>query len=119
MYIHPRINYQYCVYLAPDFKTKRTMKYLLIEEKAWQELLSKGSRAIYKTRLLERHFNLTDNGEWLDNTDVCLRLNISKRTLQYYRDNGTIPYSVIGKKCYYKAKDIKALLDGSLTNRKQ
>lgn len=39
------------------------MKYLLIEEKAWHELLAKGSRAIDKIRLLERHFNLTDNGE--------------------------------------------------------
>ncbi|WP_410518224.1 helix-turn-helix domain-containing protein [Alistipes finegoldii] len=95
------------------------MKYLLIEEKAWQELLAKGSRAIDKIRLLERHFNLTDNGEWLDNTDVCLRLNISKRTLQYYRDSGIIPYSFIGKKCYYKAADVKALLDGGQTNKKR
>lgn len=95
------------------------MKYLLIEEKAWQELQAKGRWAIDKIRLLERHFNLADNGEWLDNTDVCPRLNISKRTLQYYRDTGTIPYSVIGKKCYYKAEDVKALLDGGLTAKKR
>lgn len=95
------------------------MKYLLMEEKAWQELQAKGKRAGEKIRLLEQHFNLADSGEWLDNTDVCLRLNISKRTLQYYRDSGTIPYSVIGKKCYYKAEDVKTLLDGGLTNKKR
>lgn len=95
------------------------MKYLLIEEKAWQELQAKGRRAIDKIRLLERHFNLVEGGDWLDNTDVCLRLNISKRTLQYYRDNRTIPYSVIGKKCYYKAEDVAALLKGGLTIKRR
>lgn len=30
--------------------------------------------------------------KWLDNEDVCRLLGISKRTLQTYRDNGTLPY---------------------------
>jgi len=37
--------------------------------------------------------------KWLDNQDVCMMLNISKRTLQTYRDNGTLPYSQINHKC--------------------
>ena len=32
---------------------------------------------------------------WLDNQDVCQLLNISKRTLQTYRNNGILPYSQI------------------------
>lgn len=50
------------------------------------------------------------NSKWLDNEDVCLLLNISKRTLQYYRDCDKLPFSIIGKKCYYKAHDIEKLL---------
>lgn len=47
--------------------------------------------------------------KWLDNQDVCLILNISKRTLQTYRDNGTVPYSQINHKIYYKPNDIELL----------
>ena len=45
--------------------------------------------------------------KWLDNQDVCLILNISKRTLQAYRDNGTLPYSQVNHKIYYKPTDIE------------
>ena len=40
--------------------------------------------------------------DWLHNGDVCKLLNISKRTLQHYRDTGVLPFSQIGHKCYYK-----------------
>jgi DNA-binding transcriptional MerR regulator len=53
-----------------------------------------------------------DNGlkKWLDNQDVCLILNISKRTLQTYRDNGTLPYSQVNHKIYYKPNDIEKVM---------
>ena len=47
---------------------------------------------------------------WLDNADVCRMLNISKRTLQTYRDNGTIPYTQINHKMFYKPKDVDQVL---------
>ena len=36
-----------------------------------------------------------------------MMLNISKRTLQTYRDNGTLPYSQINHKVYYKPEDVE------------
>lgn len=46
------------------------------------------------------------NGERLyDNQDICLLLNISKRTLQRYRDNG-LKYHTILHKTYYMEKDV-------------
>ncbi len=48
--------------------------------------------------------------EWLDNQDVCQILSISKRTLQTYRDNGTLPYTRIGDKMYYKADEIQRIM---------
>ena len=36
--------------------------------------------------------------EWMDNQDVCRMLNISPRTLQTLRDNGTLAYSQINHK---------------------
>jgi hypothetical protein len=51
--------------------------------------------------------------KWLTNNDICRLLQISLRTLQSYRDNGTLPYSKIGRKCYYKASDIESLISQS------
>ena len=48
--------------------------------------------------------------DWLHNGDVCRLLNISKRTLQHYRDTGVLPFTQIGHKCYYKREDVEALL---------
>ncbi|MEI2986818.1 MULTISPECIES: helix-turn-helix domain-containing protein [Rikenellaceae] len=42
---------------------------------------------------------------------------MSKRTLQYYRERGKIPYTNIGKKCYYKTEDIRALLEKGSTGK--
>lgn len=49
--------------------------------------------------------------KWLDNQDVCQILNISKRTLQSYRDNGTLPYTQINRKMYYKPQDVEQVIN--------
>lgn len=46
----------------------------------------------------------------MDSQDVCLKLNISPRTLQTLRDNGKLPYSQIQHKIFYKPDDVEALL---------
>jgi len=48
---------------------------------------------------------------WLDNQDVCQILNISKRTLQTYRDNGTLAYTQINHKMYYKPEDVEKAIN--------
>ena len=37
-----------------------------------------------------------------DNQDLCMLLQISKRTLQRYRSIGALPYKTLGKKTYYR-----------------
>lgn len=56
--------------------------------------------------------------KWLDNQDVCQILNVSKRTLQNYRDNGTLPFTMIDRKAYYKPVDVELILQHSLKNNK-
>jgi hypothetical protein len=48
--------------------------------------------------------------QWLDNQDVCQILNVSPRTLQTYRDNGTIPHARIAHKMYYRSEDVERLI---------
>lgn len=47
---------------------------------------------------------------WMDTQDVCIMLNVSKRTVQSLRASGKLPHSKIGKKCFYKTEDVKKLL---------
>lgn len=54
--------------------------------------------------------NKFERGDWLDNQDVCQILNISPRTLQTLRDNGTLAFSQINHKVYYKPEDVKKIL---------
>ena len=48
--------------------------------------------------------------DWLDNQDVCQMLNISPRTLQTLRQNGTLAYSQIEHKVYYKPEDVERII---------
>ena len=44
--------------------------------------------------------------KWLDTQDVCQTLNICPRTVQTLRDNGTLAYTQISHKTYYKPEDV-------------
>lgn len=55
---------------------------------------------------------------WIDGQDVMHTMHISKRTLQTLRDNGTLPYSRINGKFYYKVADIENLLESNYSQSK-
>jgi DNA-binding transcriptional MerR regulator len=42
----------------------------------------------------------------LDNQDLCLMLNVSKRTLQRYRVSGLLPCKRFDQKTYYLESDV-------------
>lgn len=90
------------------------MSYLLIEESVWSELATSIRRLREKIEQPDNHSLFADDDGLIDNEVVCRYLNISKRTLQYYRERGILPYSFIGNKCYYKSEDIKTILDKNM-----
>jgi DNA-binding transcriptional MerR regulator len=56
--------------------------------------------------------------DWLDNQEVMQALHISRRTLQTLRTNGTLPFSKIGNKIYYRQQDILKILSDNYTMNK-
>ena len=42
----------------------------------------------------------------MDSLDVCLLLNVTKRTLQTYRDKKLLPYTSVGGKFFYRESDV-------------
>ena len=52
---------------------------------------------------------------WIDSQDLMKVLHISKRTLLKLRTNGTIPFSRISNKLYYKIEDVQRILQDNYT----
>jgi len=97
-------------YITFEAKKYRVMGIVRIEPKTFEAMLSKFEGFAKRT---EHYFCLhgdKDMSEWLDNQDVCQLLNISPRTLQTLRDNGTLAYSQISHKTYYKPEDVNKIL---------
>ena len=67
-------------------------------------------------QLLRQSRAVVLNDSWLDNQEVLQLLHISLRTLQTLRSNGTLPYSKIRGKFYYKVSDIEQLLQENYYN---
>ena len=71
---------------------------------------------ISKIKTMERQIeamkdgNLSCTTKWLNGDAVIRKLSISRRTLQTYRDNRILPYSVVGGKFYYNIRDIEDLM---------
>ncbi|MBR8703328.1 helix-turn-helix domain-containing protein [Porphyromonas levii] len=84
------------------------MNVTIIERKAWEYLQSAFTDFIHRSEKLLGSPN--PPSEWLDNADVCRLLNISKRTLQTYRDTGILPFAMLRHKAFYKRSDIEMLL---------
>jgi hypothetical protein len=53
----------------------------------------------------------TLNGELLlDNQDLCIMLNVSKRSLQRYRSLGWLPFKRIDQKTYYLQSEVEKFI---------
>jgi hypothetical protein len=69
---------------------------------------------------IEKHSNnLSDLADWVDAQDVMQKLHISIRTLQTLRTNGTLPFSRIGGKLYYRISDILKVLNKNYTGKEK
>ena len=87
-----------------------TMEVISIERSTYEELLASFNSFVTQMKTMAGRGTDKRLGEWLDNQDVCQILNISPRTLQTLRDNGTLAYSQINRKVYYKPKDVERIL---------
>lgn len=90
------------------------MGYVIIDRRAYEDMVEKFEKTV---NMIESLCQATSGDallkKWLDVQDVCQILNISKRTLQTYRDNGTLPYTRISNKMFYKPEDVRMLIEKS------
>ena len=93
------------------------MDIVAIESKTFEQM--KGRFEDFSRQIKNLCGENQDKEKWLENDDVCQLLQISKRTLQSYRNNGTLPYSQIGRNCYYRVSDIEILISQSQLKKHQ
>lgn len=86
------------------------MEVISIERSTYEELLTSFNSFVAQMKAMASRGNDKKLSDWLDNQDVCQILNISPRTLQTLRDNGTLAFSQINRKVYYKPEDVKKIL---------
>lgn len=96
------------------------MEVLIIQKDAFEEMAAKFSRFTERVdALLAKQDGKSLNG-WMDNQEVCRQLNISPRTLQTLRDNGTLAYSQINHKVFYRPEDVLRIVkpvEGKLADK--
>ena len=84
------------------------MRFTAVDTSAWEEL--KKNIEELAPCMREQFGTKSEDPDLLHNRDVCRILNISKRTLQHYRDTSVLPIIQIGHKCYCQREDMGALL---------
>ena len=86
------------------------MEFVGIEKQLFEELERKFEYFEHRVMEICNRENDRTLHKWMDNQDVCRYLNISPRTLQTLRDNGTLAFSKIGNKTYYRPEDVERII---------
>jgi hypothetical protein len=90
------------------------MEIISIEKKAFEMMMARFEQLADRVQTLCCKFSDKKLSEWYDNQDVCLILRISPRTLQTLRNNGTLPYTQINRKIYYKPQDVQNVIKNNI-----
>lgn len=87
------------------------MEIINVDSHAWEMMMAKLDAFAQRVETLCKNSEDKSLQKWLDNQDVCEILDISKRTLQTYRDNGTLAFSQIGHKMFYRPEDVEQVIN--------
>lgn len=86
------------------------MEIVIISRSKYDEMVGKLNRLSDRVNEILRKREGKRLSRWMDNQEVCQQLRISPRTLQTFRDNGTLAYSQIGHKIFYKPEDVQRIV---------
>ncbi len=87
------------------------MDIIAIESKTFEQIRERFK--VFSNQVKDLCGDNQEKEQWLGNDDICGLLQVSSRTLQSYRDNGMLPFSQIGRKCYYRVSDVEQLINNS------
>jgi hypothetical protein len=86
------------------------MEIINIEKKAFETMVFRFEQLATKVQMLCNRYDEKRMKKWYDNQDVYGMLRISPRKLQSLRDSGTLPYTKINRKIFYKPEDVQNVI---------
>ena len=92
------------------------MEIVSIEKRTFEAMVARFNRFVSRMEVICQRHGEKRMSEWMDNQDVCRMLNISPQTL---RDNGTLAYSQINHKTYYRPEDVERIVSVIEDRRKE
>ena len=95
------------------------MEVITMESQVFRELTSKISMIAKAVLALQSKAEEEPADGWVDNYDVCTFLKISPKTLQRLRASGSVSYSRIRGKNFYRISEVKRLLDDNIIRRSE
>ena len=95
------------------------MELVIFEKKTFEGIVAKWESLLQQIEVLNHRHGEKKMNKWLDNHDVCRVLKISPRTLQTLRDNGTLAYTKIGNRTYYRPEDVERIVSNVEDRRKE
>ena len=95
------------------------MEIVSIEKRTFEAMVARFNRFVSRMEVICQRHGEKRMSEWMDNQDVCRMLNISPRKLHSLRDNGTLAYSQINHKTYYRPEDVERIVSVIEDRRKE
>lgn len=95
------------------------MEIVSFEKRTFEEMAAKLDYFVQRMDDLCRQHGEKKAERWMDSHAVCRKLRISPRTLQTLRDNGTLAFTKIGNRTYYRQEDVERVIVDVEERRKE
>ena len=93
------------------------MEVITIESQAFKEIQSKINLIAKVVTAIENRQAEQPEDEWVDSYEVCTFLKISARILQRLRAAGTVSFSRIRGKNFYRISELQRLMQNNIIRR--
>ncbi|MBO7418499.1 MAG: helix-turn-helix domain-containing protein [Bacteroidaceae bacterium] len=84
---------------------------VIINESTFTKWMERMKELLRVLHCQEQQMKNKGLGTWIDTSEVCAMLNLSKRSVQSMRERGELPYTKIEGRIYHRVEDIASIME--------
>lgn len=92
-------------------KNRQMERIVIINESTFTMWMERVKELLSILHRQEQRMKNKGLGAWLDTSEVCDMLNLSKRSVQSMRERGELPYTKIEGRIYHRTEDIAKMME--------